>query len=103
MAVMTIFGLLSFQRFHPFVQHVNLPFQIMGVLLQALNSLAGFCEGCAEHLFFVLELLYLSVFLVGQFPPGSHLRLELFPFFCLRHAAPVAGLPLILQRHSPSE
>lgn len=67
------------------------------MFLQAFNRLDGFGERFAQHLFLLLKKLDLVVFFMGEFSPGSQLRLEAFPFFCLCHAATIADLPLILQ------
>ena len=101
--VVAISGLLPLQYFHPIVQHLDLPFQFPRVLLQTFNGLDGFCQGFAQDLFLLLQLLDFLVFFVSEFPLGFQLRLELFPAFCLRHASTLPVLPLTLQRHSPTE
>jgi hypothetical protein len=102
-AVVAILGLLPFQHFHPFLQHVDLPFQRLRVFLEPLYCLHGFFQGEALHLLFLLELEDLLLFLVGDVPPDPLLRSEVLQFFFLRHAATLTDLPLLPQLHSPTE
>jgi hypothetical protein len=102
-AVVAIFGLLSFEDFDAFLQHIDLSFQRLGMLQTPFDRLDGLMESLTQHLFLVLELLRFSMFLVCYFPPGSPLCPELFQFFFLRHALTLAYLPLVLQLHSPTE
>jgi hypothetical protein len=46
-AVMAVFGLLSFQDFDTLLQHLDLPLQIPGLLLQPFDRLDRFLEGFA--------------------------------------------------------
>jgi hypothetical protein len=70
---------------------------------QAFDGLDGFCQRFTQDLFLLLKKLHFLAFFVSEVSPGFQLRLKLFPFFRLRHAATVADLPRISQRHSPSE
>ena len=76
-AVVAIFGLLPLQRFHPAVQHLDLPIQILCVFLQAFNGLDCFFEGFVCGLLLLLELEHFLVFLVRNFPPSVSLCSQL--------------------------
>ncbi len=77
-AVVAIFGLLSRQRFHPVVEHRDLPLQVLRVLLQASDGLDGFCQRFTQDLFLLLKKLHFLVFFVSEVSPGFQFRLKLF-------------------------
>jgi len=55
-AIVAIFGLLPLQRFDALLQHLKLPLQILGMLLQSLNGLDRFFEGITYDVFLLLQL-----------------------------------------------
>lgn len=100
---MAVFRLLPLQEFDTLLQHLDLPFQVVCVRLQALDRQDGFCQGFMCGLLLLLELEYFLVFLVRNFPLGASLRSQLNQFFFLRHASTLQDAPLILQLHTSTE